>query len=426
MLMPTSAPSTQPAPAPVSNVAARLAKQDASGVYVPDELLTYVPPPRARICDTVMTGASGCVRRALDVGSGGVVSAVHRVRQLAAVQRLAARQIRDDGVYYFVVWSGRALSDGSWEKRDALLRDVPALVRMFDVRHPLLEEHETLQRGTGGKEEGKEFVDDVSGLRIPAWVDSPIVELTFSGMVLQIRRGEGAVLHNDAASAVRDTRRRQARLKSEAAAAGGRLFALTRSEARAAVEASVRVHRQHCRLPIVFPRGVGRVAVADDGIAFSVADALRAPACWEGALACVGMKCVRFDRVLKPHLLTADEVLKTRVAKAGDEVSLASRLEHRERARQVVREAFRHSGAPPPRELFRGGEVRIPPQISCSKRVSACGVVRRNGESDGVGLGIAKSWRSRDQRIETALRALRKNGGASQGWYDEVWGCWRS
>lgn len=49
--MPISAPLTQLAPVPVSNVTALLAKQDGNGFNVPEEVLTYVPPPREAICN---------------------------------------------------------------------------------------------------------------------------------------------------------------------------------------------------------------------------------------------------------------------------------------------------------------------------------------------------------------------------------------
>eukprot|EP00178_Gracilaria_changii_P004997 TRINITY_DN180_c0_g1_i1.p1 TRINITY_DN180_c0_g1~~TRINITY_DN180_c0_g1_i1.p1 ORF type:complete len:851 (+),score=207.32 TRINITY_DN180_c0_g1_i1:12298-14850(+) len=523
------------APARVSNVVARLAKQDGSGVFVPKELLTFAPPPRARLCEGVVSHASGSLRRALDVGSGGVLASLHRVKNLVLVERLLARKFEAQHVLYYVVWGGRGVKNGSWEKREALMKDVPALVRQFDVRHPQLPEHVKLHGahdrdgwqassdagvnsnggswpqfqvggsdgvigarggGTGGTGAGpdgsasgidgvlggvtmgeienrvstttsmgrassttevgsvggahggakqvKLYVDDLTGERIPSWVDTPIVELSICGMILQIRRPDEAVLHNDATAAVRDTKKRQARFKQENILLGERLFPLTKSEAKATVEASVRVHRQYNRLPILFPRGVGRVSAGDHGMAFSDEDARRAPACWEGYLRSLGLRSSSFERELAPHMPAAEEWVRARVARAREELTLATAMEHRERARSVLREWVRHTGAPPPAHVFRDG-VRAPPARSVAVGVGEPAAKRRRvaREEGGGGRGSA---RGRDARVEAALRAARRSGGVGGtggggcggggggggsgdggdgAWFDEMWSCWR-
>ncbi|CAN8074713.1 unnamed protein product [Agarophyton chilense] len=398
----------QPTPARVSNVVARLARQEISGVFVPKELLTFAPPPRARLCTSLLSNASGSLQRAFDVGSADVLASLYRVKNLVLVKRLLARKFEGDNVLYYVVWGGGGVKNGSWEKREALMKDVPAMVRQFDVKHPMLPEKVNLHgerrpagwhsgldgrvnsnrascqqsqvggseamsgaRGLGGTGGGgaasdsavgidgtmsgggeiehrvstttsvgrassttevassgghggggvsgtkqiRHYVDDLTGEEIPSWVDTPIVELNICGMILQIRRPDEAVLHNDATSAVRDTKKRQTRFKQENIVVGERLFPLSKSEAKAAVEASVRVHRQYNRLPILFPRGIGRVSAGDHGAAFSVEDAQRAPACWEGYLSSVGLRCVDFERELAPHMPSAEEWVRARVAR---------------------------------------------------------------------------------------------------------------
>lgn len=478
---PSPSPTPQPIPAPrLAGVVARLARQEASGVYVPDALRGTSPPPRASI-----VGQGRFVSHV----SGAMRSAFFDIDKILGIERLVARRVTANTIEYFVKWSGVPLREGSWESRDALLKDVPGLVRDFDVRHPEKKQYlrahgpgtsklKEIRKGEGkrkesaqgrderedsceveqnekltrkgsvsgeivaslvdGKDESKskedakkevedkknkapvkQYIDDVTGLPIPSWLDTPIVELSIAGMVLQIRRPNEAILHNDATSAVRDAKKRQTRFKQENILLGERLFPLTKPEAKSVIDAAAKDHRQHNRVPIPFPRGIGRVSPTDHGYPFAREDVLKAPPSWEAYFLHVGMVPTDYSRSLPPHMPTLDEASQSKLMRARDELAFSTACEHRERARLLLRESFRHTGAPPPEHIFRDG-IRAPPgeHLPITKKRD---LVAKSGEG-----GSKRLLRTREPAIETALkRAKTLSKDKNSVWFDEIWACWR-
>lgn len=512
--LPSTQASQSTAPAPkalpkMTNVVARLARQEASGVHVPSALRSTSPPPKQRLLGEgrQVSHMSGCMRTSLAGGD---------LKNILGIQRLIARRMivgRKERVEYFVKWSGVSIKEGSWEQREDLMQDVPGLVRDFDVRHPgeiakVREEERSeeeldnqttendgvskdapsmentptkkadvemkagpaeeespkmdivgdifgssegqKENGSNIKKEGsvvkeeisksdekdkqtgkdgkgkadsasekvkkkvKHYTDDVTGIAIPSWLDTPILELSICGMILQVRRPDEAVLHNDATTAVRDAKKRQTRFKQENLADGEQLFPLTKPEAKAVIEASAKSHRQHNRTAIPFPKGIGRVSPGDHGYAFSVKDALMGPASWEGYLSYLGLRPTDYTRELPPYMPTLDEGSQGRLIRAREDFAYTTVCEHRERARSLLRDSFRHTGAPPPQHIFRDG-VRAPPGSEMNhKRKRAVGKIEN-------GRGI------RQQEIgELAFKKAKMVGKDAVGaWYDEVWACWR-
>lgn len=396
--------------------AARLGRLENAGMRVPEALLSCEGAPRAGLLGEGrhVSGASGSLRRGLDADVG-LEAGVRRIGRLLGVERLIARRKIVSGevgkVQYFVKWGGTTVKDGSWEFRDCLLVDVPGLVREFDVRHPqeATVVHVEEEKKEKDVKEEKKYNDDVSGLEIPGWLDTPILELNISGMILQIRRPNEFTLHNDAASAARDTKRRQTKFKQERPRQGEKLFALTKSEAKGMIESSVRIHRQHNRQPIPFPRGLGRVSPADHGVPFVEEDALRAPASWEGFLVDRGMRCVDFERSMGVHMPGLDEGGGAVLSRISDELAGARAVVHRERARGVLKDCFRHGGGGVPSYLLASG---------------GGGVGGRKRKISGEG---GKSVGGKCVRPnEAGAKRTRKVNVMESGWFDEVWGFWRN
>lgn len=429
---------------------------------VPTSLICALPPPRSRIVgnERPVSHSSGSLRRALDISATApLATSAAKLRLILGIQRLIARRLVENvGMQYFVKWSGRPITEGSWESRDSLLQDVPGLVREFDIRHPeestvvrlpATPSKRTEQKGSqtqpekktsdqthdeeatlnssdktrnekvqgdnsgkvgastldkqqsnkntedrerekkdetekdkvkekdGGKKDGDdnnksdnnkkrnvEYVDDVSGVSIPGWVDTPIVELNISGMVLQIRRPDDYSLHNDAEAAARDGKRRQAEFKKKNIEAAVQVYSLSRTEARFAIDHGLRAHRERNQHAIPFPRGLGRVSANDVcGTPFAKRDVLLAPASWEAYLLHLGMTCKDASRDLPPWMPTIVDKpsVMSDIVDTHHQQSLTRAKEHRERARSLVRDAFRYDGlVTPPAKLFRDG-VRHPP-----------------------------------------------------------------
>lgn len=487
-------PSPQPPPPP----------PEPAAVSVPRAIAVTSPPPRNRILgDSVrpISHANGALRRALDAPEVNSATVAARVRSMLIVERLMARRrlfVEDDSkgvIQYYVKWSGLSVRDGSWEAREALLEDIPALVAEFDTKHPQepvvvrieneenneVEGHSKGDFNLGGRssmpelslsatpvnaanekqnekrdissmEQGsqkeedkietaeadatkqskqdKEYVDDLTGISIPAWVDTPILELSVKGMVVQFRRPNEWALHPDAATASRDTKKRQARFKHERVSDGAQLFALSKTEARHVIESGLRRRREQNQFPIPFPRGLGVVSPGDHGEPFSRTDVKLGPASWDAYFTQLGLTCTDFNRDLPPCMPTLDEGGIARLQRVRDDLALLRSTEHRERARRVIREVFRlnGSGAAPPTWLFRN-EVREPPGKTenfedgpSRKRIKA------GPAPDDAGAARTTSSLL-DPLVEEAVRLARKNIGKGRGegaWYDAVWNCWRS
>lgn len=459
--------------------------------FVPDALLTTSPPPRKRLrvdFPQPVSHSAGGFRQVLDggvVGEGDGKSGKGRVRNVVGVSRLAARRVVEQTgvVEYFVIWTGKDIREGTWERRSALLIDVPALVADFDTRHPDLpasvchsdrvlaqaevedlakkevqkeegkddnmvdvaeEERQgsvpagTSESGTDAKpteeqpttkpdpapDTGKKYKDELTGIEIPSYLDTPILELFFSGMVLQIRRPDEYTLHNDAASASRDYKKRQSRFKQESVFQAEKLFALSKTEAKSALEASLRVHKAYNRHPIAFPRGLGQVTASDTGVPFTSETLASEPPSWESYLSSVGLRSKHFQRDLPRFYPTLDERATQQMLQVANDQALERVVEHRERARRIVRASYRHiNGAvlPPPRALFRDGV----------RRVRECQECYGGGEGEDRKVLTAKVPAEKVEKGSDAAvaQALARAGAVvreEERWYDAYWSCWRA
>lgn len=442
---------------------------------------------------------SGSLRRALDVTHTDVARSAGKLKLVLGIERLVARRhVEDIGVQYFVKWSGCSMREGSWELRDSLMEDVPGLVREFDIRHPeenvvmrlgdicrkanivngesadrdvllrkvsevekstnivkkddkivvkaekvaVKEESEEMDRVDDEakgkvKQDEKEYIDDVSGVKIPSWVDTPILELNISGMVLQLRRPNDYSLHNDLEAAARDAKRRQAEFKKKDIERAARVYSLSRTEARFAIDHGLRARKEFNQRAIQFPRGLGRVSASDHGVPFAANDALMAPANWDAYFLRLGMKCSDFSRDLPPYMPTVDTATMAKIVKAKDDAAFALALEHRERARSLVREAFRYDGlVTPPAKLFRDG-IRLPPGVNPPQRKRArIGMGAADSRMNGDPKGDEAHGRPDRQgllherfgKLDKVLKGSKKGDSDKRGdgmWFDSVWACWR-
>lgn len=457
--------------------------QEITTVSVPVALVCASSPPRRRIIDDgrQISYVSGSLRRALGSKGNDCSQDAAKIGAILGIERLVARRnLNGTGTQYFVKWSGRPFADGSWEKRESLLEDVPGLVREFDIRHPdgcgttgpSRKQQKQLQTtdaiepkmspgmattaqgssnqseggstgmtdilsaqkessgtkcegyGESQSEETSEYIDDVTGVPIPSWVDTPILELNIGDMVLQIRRPSDYVLHNDADAAARDTKKRQSEFKKKHVETAVQIYSLSRNEARLAIEHGLRAHRENAQRAIQFPRGLGKVSPYDHGTPFSVDDVTNAPASWEGYFTHLGMKCTDYVRELPPYMPTVDDNSLSKIVRGCNDAAFTMCLEHRERARNVVREAFRYDGSSSaPSTLFRDG-VKAPPGNGISGKKRA----RSNAISVGcedIGFGREKLLRERDDKVGKILKTSQKSSRKDGMWYDSTWACWR-
>lgn len=464
---------------------------------VPTSLVCATPPPRSRIIGNSrpVSFTNGSLRRALDVSKCDVASTAVKLQLILGIERLVARRLVDKiGIQYFVKWSGRSIREGSWESRESLLEDVPGLVRDFDIRHPdeSLATYSDRKSSPSGKEdEGtttvpvtgeqatemstekhsvesnkvgervgkkrenevdfneknikeqkqsesgvKEYVDDVSGVKIPSWVDSPILELNVCGMVLQIRRPDDYSLHADVETAARDTKRRQAEFKKKNIEAAVRVFALSRTEAKFAIDHGLRAHKELNQHAIKFPRGLGRVSASDHGIPFAAHDVFMAPLSWDAYLLHLGMSPSDYLRDLPPYMPTTDSNCMAKLVNTGHEMALSIAQEHRERARSLVREAYRCDGSvTPPVKLFRDG-ARLPPGVIPPPRKrtrtsnSATDIKKAlvDTKPSDVEFERCTLLRERDKKVNDIIRESETQKGIERKdgmWFDSVWACWR-
>lgn len=479
-LPPTPPPASPPPPPPPPVEPVPTGPLALPPTFLPESMLESEPPPRKRLREgsLVITHASGSLRRALDAREGeGAMDAAKKIKRLVGVERLVARR-RVEAVEYYVKWCGRSMREGSWERRDALLVDVPGMVLDFDTRHPDLPkevchsnrvkteaeeiqmrnvtESSEAERANGestiGKGEKKDvieadenatsdvehynagseletassmpalnYVDEVTGIKIPPYLDTPIIELSFSGMLLQIRRPNEFTLHNDASSASRDYKRRQTRFKQENLSLAGKVFLLSKTEAKAALDTSLRNHKAHGRHPIPFPRGVGRVAAADTGIPFSKNVVEAAPPSWERYFTGLDLTAKRFERNLPPFFPSLDAKAAHKLALATRDIVHERAVEHRERARRVVRMAYRHGQiADSPACLFRDRQRR-PWECADCFPVEVC--AKGKTRSPRVPPPNEQLVKGRDALVAKGLANAKELD--SGRWYDAHWSCWR-
>lgn len=438
--------------------------------FVPDSILdTQVGWwKKAREGVGVTSWGVGTSRVSLKSREGeNVENVLGKLQRIIGVERLVARrEVDGGGIEYFVKWSGRSIKDGSWERKESLMKDVPGCVMDFEVKHPwqpkrvccsdrVKTEEETVIDSKAEKtevkiavkteiEEVKEvvkdgevqiqtkvqsaksikpktYVDDLTGLHIPAYVDTPILELGFAGMVLQIRRPGEYTLHHDASAAMRDMKKRQSKLKQDDPQLGTRLFALTKPEARAVLDTSLRMHKVHGRYPILFPRGLGGACPVDTGTAFSAEVVQAAPPSWERYFMELGLRPKHFHRTLPPFFPTLNVKSSYRFNMNLRDLAHERVIEDRERARICVRSAHRYqNAADPPASLFRDGKKR---PFECDECYS--GSERQNAVTK-IPRVISQSEqaaRGKETKMSEALEIAKQGGG--KRWYDHYWSCWR-
>jgi hypothetical protein len=306
------------------------------------------------------------------------VSGVSRIRarvlpaetnDVLLVDRLVARRenVSCGGVVeYCVKWTGVGWDGCSWESRDALLHDVPGLVLAFDARHPELPSRavgETREPPAAEVEEhfkrmarveAREQAEAVGAVKpepmdkpisVPAWFDSPLVDLTFSGMTLHMRPNEWN-LFADSISAARDLKKRRIRFRLEFPEEYRRLFPISKAElaakeradAKTLIDLNVKKRKQASSVPIVFPRALGTVIRTDLAPPVPRADIARAPPSWERYFMDLGLECTNWERELPPDMPTADPAVHRAVKHAVIALVVDERGKAKERTERLVQE----------------------------------------------------------------------------------------
>jgi Chromo (CHRromatin Organisation MOdifier) domain len=349
-----------------------------------------------------------CPQAASPTAATPSTAGVHRIvfsrrappRTLAAVtekvlviERLVARRENEDAggvIEYYVKWHNVGWDRCSWESRAALLQDVPGLVLEFDGRHPsapsvvrdiprvaAIGERDDLEsriadiKARKSKKEAAEREKarlEAEPILIPAWVEQPLVELSFAGMVMHIRRDE-TTLYNDPMAAGRDMKRRRLRFKAEYPEEARRMFVPSKTEtatkertdAKALIDAAVKKYKEHGSRPIQFPRALGSVLAVDLPHPVSRADIDCSPPSWEWYLQSLGLECVDWSRSNPPHMPTASEAVRRSAQHAIAAADGTARELQRERELRVAHERVDiETGATPVRRATAtaAGELR--------------------------------------------------------------------
>lgn len=346
--------------------------------FIPDALRETIPPPRKRLrheCrQTPVTLASGLLKDAAEArGPDGDLCDSTQVRSLAkhlqVIERLVARRRNTSNggvVEYYVKWLGAAWEESSWESREALMEDVPGLVIAFDSRHPWApspaagqgrdvpageqKTHEARMAAMQAAEQrAKEREEDVNKpILIPDWADVPILELTFAGMSLVIRRNEGH-LFPDTLAPARDLKRRRAKFKQEypekarfVLGPGSRteLAARDKATARSVLDTTSKLYKARGSRLINFPRGLGRVIRTDIASPIPHREIYAAPYSWERYFLDLGLDCKNWDRRLLPHMPYAPAGVKAAMRDAVAAQVQERRELGRERVHRMAQEAL--------------------------------------------------------------------------------------
>jgi hypothetical protein len=428
--------------------------------------------------------------------------------KVLVIERLVARRENASAagvVEYFVKWRDVGWDACSWESRGALLLDVPGLVMEFDVRHPAepsvvrgvpreaaLGEREAQERCiaemkarevAAAAEVEERRRKEAAPILIPAWFETPLVELAFAGMVAHVRRDETA-LFSDAAAAGRDLKRRRARFKQDYPEAARRLFVPTkaeaatkeRSDARASIEAVLRTRKLLGSRPVQFPRALGSALPTSVPVPPRAADIAAAPPSWEWYLQSLGLECADWSRNDAPYMPTAGAVAGRAARHARAAADAADREAARERAGRLARDgggvgdegegrALRRAALAQPAGAARtvmdglyeedadagggdggavvalgqaaarkldavvsavvGGSVTVS-EVVAGKTASAAPLGPSGSEEAGGRKGGKPLLRVRNAAFGKALAAASAGGrGGGARVYDAIWSCWR-
>jgi Chromo (CHRromatin Organisation MOdifier) domain len=435
---------------------------------------------------------------------GGMRSLSAMTAKVMLIDRLVARRenMSCGGVVeYCVKWTGIGWDGCSWESRDALLQDVPGLVLAFDTRHPEVpsraigqireptaaeaEEHTrrgaahfnaSEQRESSAPPEKVPPVDDP--IMIPAWVDSPLVELNFSGMALHIRPDEWT-LFSDPGSIVRDSKKRRIRFRQEFPEEFRRLFPITkgelaakeRNDAKAVIEGNMKKRKHFGSYPILFPRALGTVIRTELAPPVPRADIEQAPPSWEKYFINLGLECTNWEREFPPDMPTASQAVCRTVEHAKKMMAVDEQNRSRERTSRLIQERIDkepggiggitagaedyltkvrlatsvRTSLPPQQtnasvlDAYRGELEHVVAKQELSDKETIAKSIT-NGESDAVAVPGGDATflytgteplvepdllRNRNSLFENALRLAGPRSCAPPRWYDPVWCCWR-
>ncbi len=327
--------------------------------YIPYALRSTSPPPRKRLRQGIhspLSLSSGSIRRAL----GSFKSSSVDERELSAdrslssdlantlgIERLVSRRRNSslgNRIQYFVKWLGSPLAAGSWEFRDALIRDVPGLVVAFDITHPgepptcraVGDNSLTPQCSLDG--ERAEEADNIPNI-------FPILSIRFSGMQLHIEEGGRYSFYTNEDEFKLERKKRIALLKNINPEAFNKTFSSNTSDflvesnmklqpndsimsvpslkgnLLSVLQKSVDSHHKHNRVPIPFPRGLGRVLSSNTSSVIPLTDIRTAPASWERYLLSMGLNCRNWNRELLPDMPTASERIASFVERKSNELN---------------------------------------------------------------------------------------------------------
>lgn len=465
--------------------------------FLPHALRSSSPPPKKRLRHNVSTPISlttGSVRRTLDVWNESSDALEAKVplevqnkvlENTLAVERLIGRRrnMNLGGVVeYCVKWSGAPLNAASWESRDSLMKDIPGLVLAFDMAHPnepvkcLTEVAEDTAKESEPvfieidcaipKPASKQILDDATGIPIPNYLDTPIIELNFTGLQLHVRRDYKCSLFSSDEEAAIDRKKRILQFRKENPEAFVKIFANNSSEYHKEPEMvvepklfvnamvptsggllpilqhSLESHKYGNRRPILFPRGLGQVLPRDVAMPVPDKDIINAPASWESYLMSLGMRCKNWERELLPDMPTASSQVKIFMEVAANVITDTCKNVRHERDRDTWIESTLYTGT---RRSARsnGNPVAASGEAGESSDGIDDGTKTPNSDAAGSSKDDAvkagkPSLQDSSSIFRAALEFARdesekniENGDNSscsrkkEREYDAVWGCWK-
>jgi len=317
--------------------------------FLPRALRSTSPPPKKRLRSDFQSPVSyttGALRKTLNAwsycsevaGSKIPINVQNSILEntLCIQSIIGRRRNMSLGgiIQYCVNWSGTPISAASWESRDALIRDVPGLVLAFDTSHP--EEPSVCQvadgdapkeEALGGGGKAKEVIDSTTNFPIPEYLDTPVLELNFSGMQLQIRQGSKGVLFIDGNEAKLDRKKKLAQFKSENPSGWEKVFLnnstkfqeepkmelistslkIKNADVLPVLQKSIDSHTANKRRPISYPKALGQVKSVNNAAIIPMDDILNSPDSWESYLGSLGLQCRDWHRSLLPHMPGVDK-----------------------------------------------------------------------------------------------------------------------
>eukprot|EP00172_Hildenbrandia_rubra_P004679 Plantae.Rhodophyta-Hildenbrandia_rubra.ctg9955.p1 GENE.Plantae.Rhodophyta-Hildenbrandia_rubra.ctg9955~~Plantae.Rhodophyta-Hildenbrandia_rubra.ctg9955.p1 ORF type:complete len:547 (-),score=97.54 Plantae.Rhodophyta-Hildenbrandia_rubra.ctg9955:1772-3412(-) len=352
---------------------------------------------------------------------------------------------REGVVEYLVEWSGYP-DDAklSWESRTALMKDVPAVVLEFDVRYPgrpaevsipvdkavLADAYEKSDvQPNRNKVVGKrrKLAPGESPPPIPSYVESPLLDLSFSGMVLHLRP-TGWNLFSSPEDAQRDAQIRKERYKSEYPKFADCLFPPTigdladRERAKARERETLENHKSGGRKKLYrWPRILGGVLLRDTAHPTSTMCIQRAPASWESYFLSMGLSCDNWERQYVPHMPTAPESVHESVGEANDQLLFNLRRTY---AWQMGKGRTESLSAP---VEISEVEDNLEAPNGILLETNGDVAMRENGVINDKDSGPSRPlvFTKVNPNFSKALAKSKRAGDKGQKYYDPIWCCWR-